>query len=138
MIINARRITEAAILPNKAHSTDAGLDLYAAEDIDIDPNKTVLVSTGIALEIPEGHAGLIWDRASMGVRGIHRFGGVIDSGYRGDAVVKLYNLTDKDYKVKAGDRIAQFVVYTNHTIVSEEGKTEKSERGAKGFGSSGK
>ena len=53
MIINARRITEAAILPNKAHSTDAGLDLYAAEDIDIDPNKTVLVSTGIALEIPE-------------------------------------------------------------------------------------
>lgn len=64
--------------------------------------------------------------------------GIIDEGYRSDAGVKLYNLTDKDYEVKSGDRIAQFVVYANHPVVVSEGEAVESERGEKGFGSSGR
>ena len=64
--------------------------------------------------------------------------GIIDEGYRGDAGVKLYNLTDKDYEVKVGDRIAQFVVYSNHPVNVTEGTVVQSDRGDKGFGSSGK
>ena len=64
--------------------------------------------------------------------------GIIDSGYRGDAGVKLYNLTDDDYQVKSGDRIAQFVVYANYKVEVSEGEVVESDRGEKGFGSSGK
>ena len=64
--------------------------------------------------------------------------GIIDQGYRGDAGIKLYNLTDKDYEGKAGDRIAQFVVYANFPIEVNEGSAVESDRGEKGFGSSGK
>ena len=64
--------------------------------------------------------------------------GIIDNGYRGDAGIKLYNLTDKDYEGKAGDRIAQFVVYVNHSTTVEEGVANDTTRGEKGFGSSGK
>jgi dUTP pyrophosphatase len=64
--------------------------------------------------------------------------GIIDEGYRGDAGVKLYNLTDKDYDVKVGDRIAQFVVYSNYPVNVTEGTVVQSVRGEKGFGSSGK
>ncbi len=64
--------------------------------------------------------------------------GIIDSGYRGDAGIKLYNLTSTDYEGKAGDRIAQFVVYTNHDVIVTEGDVVESQRGEKGFGSSGK
>ena len=78
-------------------------------------------------------------RSGMGFKhGILPHPGIIDCGYRGDAGVKLYNLTDKDYEVKAGDRIAQFVVYTNHVVEVQEGDIQETERGAKGFGSSGK
>jgi dUTP pyrophosphatase len=148
MIINARRITDAAILPNKAYSTDAGLDLYAAEDIDINPHKTVLVSTGIALEIPEGHAGLIWDRSSMGVKGVHRFGGVIDSGYRGEIKVCLANLGyglhdwpyhHASYKIEQGDKIAQLIIHQIPDVqIVESDVLTTSSRDTGGFGSSGK
>ena len=148
MIINARRITDAAILPTKAHSTDAGLDLYAAEDIDVYPSRTALVSTRIALEIPEGHAGLIWDRSSMGVKGIHRFGGVIDSGYRGEIKVCLANLSyglhdwpyhHVSYKIEHGDKIAQLIIHQIPDVqVVESDMLTSSSRDVGGFGSSGK
>lgn len=80
--LRAKRLTETAKLPTKAHDTDAGIDLYSDEDLEIKPGSTVLVSTGISMAIPDGHAGLIWDRSSMGVKGLHRFAGVVDSGYR--------------------------------------------------------
>jgi dUTP pyrophosphatase len=64
--------------------------------------------------------------------------GIIDEGYRGDAGVKLYNLTDVDYTVKAGERVAQFVVYANYPVEVSEGDVVDSDRGEKGFGSSGK
>jgi dUTP pyrophosphatase len=78
-------------------------------------------------------------RSGLGFKhGIIPHPGIIDQGYRGDAGIKLYNFTDKDYEVKAGDRIAQFVVYKNYNIEVYEGDIIKSKRGESGFGSSGK
>ena len=78
-------------------------------------------------------------RSGMGFKhGIMPHPGIIDNGYRGDAGIKLYNLTDNDYLVSAGDRIAQFVVYKNFSVIVEEGETVNSDRGSNGFGSSGK
>ena len=104
-----KRLTETSTTPTKANSSDAGFDLYSDEDVIIKSGESVLVSTGVAMAIPENHAGLIWDRSSMGVKGIHRFAGVVDSGYRGEVKVCLFN-TGEDYKIVRGDRIAQILI----------------------------
>ena len=70
----------------------------------------MLVSTGVAMAIPKGYAGLIWDRSSMGVKGIHRHAGVIDSGYRGEVKVCLHNTTNEPYDIELGDRVAQILI----------------------------
>jgi dUTP pyrophosphatase len=78
-------------------------------------------------------------RSGLGFKhGISPHPGIIDSGYRGNAGIKLYNNTNTDYHIKSGDRIAQFVVYKNYDVAVEEGDTVESDRGASGFGSSGK
>ena len=92
--VQVSRITESATIPTRAHITDAGYDLYADFEhkfILIKPGETKLVGTGIKIAIPRGYVGLIWDRSSMGVKGIHRYAGVIDSGYRGEVKVCLHN-----------------------------------------------
>jgi len=99
----------------------------------------VLVCTGIALAIPKGYAALIWDRSSMGVKGIHRHAGVIDCGYRGEVRVCLHNTGKEPYHIKKGDRIAQMLIqaapnFTMHTV--EE--LDCTNRGDGGFGSTGK
>lgn len=89
--------------------------------------------------IEPGYWVRIEGRSGLGFKhGILPHPGIIDCGYRGSAGIKLYNLTDKDYEIKAGDRIAQFVVYNNHDVDVSEGEIEESLRGEKGFGSSGK
>ena len=146
--LRIKKLTTTAQVPFKAHDYDAGFDLYADEDAVIKAGQTVLVSTGIAMGIPKGFVGLIWDRSSMGVKGIHRFAGVIDSGYRGEVKVCLSNLSyclqdwphyHTYYDVKRGDRIAQLVVQQiplMHVVEVEE--LEDSSRACGGFGSSGK
>ena len=84
---------DSAKPPTKGHINDAGWDLYAFETVSIPAGATVLVSTGIAMAIPKGYAGLIWDRSSMGVKGLHRHAGVVDCNYRGEVKVCLHNTT---------------------------------------------
>ena len=133
-----KRLTETSTTPTKANSSDAGFDLYSDEDVIIKSGESVLVSTGVAMAIPENHAGLIWDRASMGVKGIHRFAGVVDSGYRGEVKVCLFN-TGEAYKIVRGDRIAQILIQPVPNIeLREVEDLNNTERGIGGFGSSGK
>ena len=90
MEIKVKKLSPQATVPTKANDSDAGWDLYASEDAIIDPSKAELLSTHISVAIPEGYVGLIWDRSSMAAkRGLHRFAGVIDSGYRGEIKVCL-------------------------------------------------
>ena len=133
-----KRLTETSTTPTKANSSDAGFDLYSDEDVIIKSGESVLVSTGVAMAIPENHAGLIWDRSSMGGKGIHSFAGVVDSGYRGEVKVCLFN-TGEDYKIVRGDRIAQILIQPAPNIeLIEVEDLNDTERGIGGFGSSGK
>ncbi len=113
---------------------------YSLEDVEIPPVSRSLIKTGISLQIPKGFVGLIWPRSGLAVKsGIDVFAGVVDSGYRGDVGVCLYNSSSEAVNVKKGDRIAQIlfqpVPYFQLTEVSE---LSSSERGEDGFGSSGR
>lgn len=137
--IQIKKIFSNAKLPTRANDTDAGYDLYSTEEVAIPCGATVLVSTGISMSIPKDTVGLIWDRSSMGVKGIHRHAGVIDSGYRGHVKVCLHNNSSSVYHVKMGDRVAQMIFQDAIPFELEEVESlEDTDRGDGGFGSSGK
>lgn len=129
-----------AVLPVKNHDSDTGMDVTSVEDVLIPARGSAVVGVGLKFAyIEHGFWVKVEGRSGLGFKhGIMPHPGIIDSGYRGDAGVKLYNLTDDDYQVKAGDRIAQFVVYANYKVEVSEGEVVESDRGEKGFGSSGK
>jgi dUTP pyrophosphatase len=144
--IKVKKLTSTATIPTKSRKTDAGYDLYSDEDIAIYPEDTKLISTGIAFAIPDGYAGLIWDRSGLGTKGIHRHAGVVDSSYRGEVKVALYNarpghvdFTDNMYFISRGDRIAQILFQkVPHFDLVETEELDDTDRGSSGFGSSGK
>lgn len=134
------KLDPGAFMPQRGHDTDAGLDLRAMWLQTISPRGSASFDTGVHLEIPAGYYGKIESRSGLNVkRGIVSCGGVIDCSYRGSIVVKLYNMTDDPYLVESGDKIAQLVITSCETpklvLVSELSETE---RGANGFGSTGK
>ena len=110
-IIKIKKLSGNATLPSKANDGDAGWDLYASESLVILPSSRMLVGTSIAIVIPTGSVGLIWPRSGLAVKqGIDIFAGVIDSGYRGEIKVCLFNSSNKDVEIMEGDRIAQLLV----------------------------
>jgi len=125
--------------PAYARAGDAGMDLCSTEQYVLQSGERHLFGTGIALEIPAGLVGLVWDRSSLGSSGITSFGGVIDSSYRGEIKVTLFNSGTEDHVVRVGDRIAQMLiqpVLSAHLMEAEALTT--SERGERGFGSTGR
>ena len=139
--IEVQRLKQNATIPTKANLTDAGFDLYVCteKEIILNPKESKLIPTGIAMALPRTHAGLIWDRSSMGVKGIHRFAGVVDSGYRGEIKVCLYNSNDRPYTINSGDRIAQILIQkVDNFYLREVVDLNETDRGSGGFGSSGK
>ena len=127
-------------VPQYAHYGDAGADLTASEKTVIPARNRSLVGTGIRLEIPEGHVGLIWPRSGLANKnGIDCGGGVIDSCYRGEIKVLLFNHSDTEFQIEPGDRIAQILIQKVERVqfipVNELSETNRSE---KGFGSTGK
>jgi dUTP pyrophosphatase len=136
------RLNAQATLPTRAHSGDAGLDLYAAEAAMLAPGERASIGTGIAVEIPEGQAGLVLPRSGLAARNgiaLVNAPGLIDSGYRGEVRVLLLN-TDRSepFRIAAGDRIAQLVLVTvESSEVVEVEELSDSVRGVGGFGSSG-
>ena len=139
-VLKVKKLNEEAIVPTKANISDAGYDLYALSGAIVEKNCHKLIKTGIALAIPEGYVGLIWPRSGMAYKhGIDVFAGVIDSSYRGDVGVILYNSQRLDYKIQKGDRIAQilFQRIENFDLNLVE-NLDDTNRGTGGFGSSGK
>jgi dUTP pyrophosphatase len=138
MRLRVRRVD----LPARAYEGDAGLDLYALDDGVLAPGERATVRTGIAVEIPEGQAGLVLPRSGLARRhgiSVVNAPGLIDAGYRGEVEVLLLN-TDRSapFSIAAGDRIAQLVIVTVQTPqVIEVQELALSERGPGGFGSSG-
>ena len=132
------QLKPGAKLPERAHHSDAGADLFACEDLEIYPNEQKLVDTGIAIKIPQGFAGFVYNRSSQGKKGItipHSVG-VIDSGYRDTIKVLLKNIGDDPYKIATGDRIAQLVIQKVE-LVQFKDIWNDSTRGTGGFGSTG-
>jgi dUTP pyrophosphatase len=137
-----RRLQPRARLPARAHDGDAGLDLYAVEPVTLAPGERAIVGTGIAVEIPPGHAGMVLPRSGLAARhgiALVNAPGLIDSGYRGEIRVLLLN-TDRAtaFDVEPGDRIAQLVV-TPFTAAEpiEAVELGASARAGDGFGSTG-
>lgn len=137
------RLNEEAVLPSRAHEGDAGLDLYACEAAHIGPGERWSIGTGIAVEIPDGHAGLVLPRSGLAKRhGITLVNspGLIDAGYRGEVRVLLLNTDPAEvFRIAPGDRIAQLVIAPIALAepVERDSLTE-SARGDGGFGSSGR
>jgi dUTP pyrophosphatase len=141
--LRVTRLREDARLPTTAHAGDAGLDLYAAEEVRIAPGQRASVGTGLAIAIPEGHAGLVLPRSGLAARQgitIPNAPGLIDAGYRGELRVLLLNTdVSESFEVGQGDRVAQLIV-TPFVAVEplEVDALEETARGLAGFGSSGR
>jgi dUTP pyrophosphatase len=141
--LRCARLSDAATLPTRAHEGDAGLDLYASEPAHIGPGERWSVGTGIAVQIPEGHAGLVLPRSGLArEHGIALVNspGLIDSGYRGELRILLLNTDPAEtFRVNAGDRIAQLLITPiAQPAPVEAGELAESGRGDGGFGSSGR
>jgi dUTP pyrophosphatase len=137
------RLNEAARAPAQAHPGDAGLDLHAAEAAVIGPGERASVGTGVAVEIPDGLAGLVLPRSGLAARhgiALVNAPGLIDAGYRGEVRVLLLN-TDREaaFEISPGDRIAQLMLVRHEAPELEEVESlAESARGAGGFGSTGR
>lgn len=159
-------LDENAILPTRAHDTDAGLDLYSREDKVVPAGGSAVFDTGVHIELPietvvikkmEPHptlpgvsferehdvmmltAGLLVSKSGLNVKHNITSTGLIDVGYNGSIVVKLYNHGTEDYKVKRGDKISQLVILPIiKPLLEQVDKLNDTERGTNGFGSSGR
>jgi dUTP pyrophosphatase len=137
------KLSEAARLPTRANEGDAGLDLDAAEAATLGPGERASVGTGIAIEVPDGHAGLVLPRSGLAARhgiALVNAPGLIDAGYRGEVRILLLN-TDREetFEVAPGDRIAQLLLTPfSGAEPAEVAELGASARGENGFGSSGR
>ena len=139
MNLSVKKVYEDAMLPTRTHHDDAGIDLYAYGAVTITPHVTVPVLTGIAMEIPTGYVGLIWDKSSVGAKGVKTLGGVIDASYRGEVKVIMHNLTDTEAHFEHGQKIAQMLIQkVELPTIEEVSELSNTVRGEGGFGSTGK
>lgn len=138
-MIKVKLLNDLAKVPSRANIDDAGLDLFSTEKITIMPKEWAKVPTGICMEIPGGYYGRIAPRSGLAVNyGIDVFAGVIDSSYRGEVIVILYNAGGLPFEIEIGQKIAQLIiemcqVWTPEVVFDLPG----SPRGTGGFGSSG-
>ena len=132
-------LDEGAIMPTRAHTYDAGLDLYAKESGFVFADSSNTFDTGVHVKIPEGCVGFIKSKSGLMVNYGILTDGTIDCGYTGSIRVCLFNLSEDDLYVQAGDKIAQLVIVPCVLLPLEQvDKLEKTDRGAKGFGSTGR
>jgi dUTP pyrophosphatase len=131
---------QGQLLPEYSSLGAAGADLYANEAVTLGPGERYAVATGLRIEIPPGHAGLVWPRSGLAVRhGIDTLAGVIDSDYRGEVRVVLVNHGQQPFTIEPGDRIAQLVLQrVERAVFSSASELAGSLRGEGGFGSTGR
>lgn len=143
LTIQFKRLNPNARIPNRAHPTDLGFDLFTVDTVPIPAGSVVAVSTAIAARFPEGWGGIIKARSSQGKVGINILGGVVDQGYRGEIIVLVHNTNDPQSEgheiYHAGDKIAQLVLVQVFPGTAEEtDRLENTDRGTSGFGSTGR
>lgn len=139
MKIKIKRIDKEVELPKHSRSGDAAIDIRSAESLILKPDERRAIKSGIAIELPEGYAGFVWDRSGIAaLHGIHTMAGVLDSNYRGELVIVLKNLSNQDFEIKKNDRIAQLAIQKVETVeVEEADELSETNRGEGKFGSSG-
>lgn len=133
-------LDEFAYMPVRAHETDAGLDLRTPEDVAIRPGRSAVIDTGVHIQIPDGYYGKLESKSGLNVKhGVVSKGGVIDSGYTGSIKAKIYNDGSEPYTFHAGDKIVQLLIIPCMVpeLVEVTGFPD-TDRGANGFGSSGR
>lgn len=142
VVLRFEPLTPTAIAPHRAHSTDAGFDLHADEQVTLHPGEFALVRCGIAIALPEGTVGLVCPRSGLAAKNgitVLNAPGVVDAGYRGELKVTLINHSTTAFTVQPGDRIAQLVVtsFVAPQLVVAVVSSERTDRGVAGFGSTG-
>ena len=139
MTIKIKKLHPHALIPTYAHPHDAGMDFFSCETITLLPGERKLIPTGIAMAIPSGYVGLLWDKSGLaGNYGLKTMGGVIDSGYRGEIKIVVHNLSDKPYTFETGTKIAQMLLQqVEQKQLVEVEELDDTSRGEGGFGSTG-
>lgn len=140
--VNIKRLDPEVKLPSYAYTGDAGLDIRCTEDVDLEPLERKLVSTGLAIALPDGYAGFMQPRSGLAIKrglSIVNTPGLIDAHYRGELKVILINLNkDESIHLDKGERIAQLVIQEVPVVtLNEVDELDETDRGAGGFGSSG-
>lgn len=134
-------LDEGAYMPERAHDTDAGWDLRTPKRVVVPPNGNVVVDTGVHIEVPKECAGFLKSKSGLNVKNHLTGEGVIDVGYKGCVVVKLYNNSGEQHVFEAGDKLIQIVFVRINTDFMGQvplSEFEDSERGENGFGSTGR
>ncbi|MBA3733453.1 dUTP diphosphatase [Patescibacteria group bacterium] len=140
MFLNVKKLSLDAVLPSYAHDGDAGMDMYSNETVTIEPGQAVKIKTGVAMEIPEGYVGLMWDKSGLSTNHrIKSLGGVIDSGYRGESLLGVINLGIESYTIEKGHKVVQMLIQKVERVeIKEVNELSDTTRGEGGFGSTGK
>lgn len=132
------QLFDGAYMPVRGHEEDAGLDLRTPIDVTVPKGGSAIIDTLTAVEISKNHYGKLESKSGLNVKhGVVCLGGVIDHGYSGSVVVKIYNLGDEDYHFKAGDKVVQLIEVPCKISEIELGEVYSGERAAQGFGSTG-
>lgn len=139
MKILAKKLHPEAKVPNFAHPGDAGMDLYSVTDMVLKPGERASVPTGIAMALSDGYVALVWDKSGVSHKfGVKVLGGVIDSGYRGEYLIGLVNLSQESFEIKVGQKIAQLLIQkVEHPEIEEVEELDETSRGDGRFGSTG-
>lgn len=139
MILKVKKLHEDAKLPTHGHPGDAGLDFYALEEVTFEPGAQTRIRTGIALEIPEGHVGLVWDKSRVSFnKSLKIMGGVIDASFRGEFVASLVNLSKETQVIEKGEKFTQMLIQKfEHCDILEVDELSQTVRGEGREGSTG-
>ena len=140
MELKIKKLDSEAKIPTKGNPGDAGIDFYTLEEVVFLPGAQQRIRTGIALEIPSGYVGLVWDKSSISFNNnLKTVGGVIDSGFRGEFIIGMVNLSSETRTIAKGQKIAQMIIqkFEDCDIVQVE-QLSDTVRGEDGFGSTGK
>lgn len=138
--IKIKKLRDDAKAPAYGSDNAVGLDFFSTEDYELKIGETHVFKTGIAMEIPRGYGGLIWDRSGISSKNsIERVAGVIDPDYRGEIGIALHNQSQKNYRISSGDKIAQMLIQKVERVnIVEAEELSQTYRGSGGFGSTGK
>ena len=137
--MKVKKLDPRAKLPQRAHPTDSGADLFALTRTVLAPRSITHVHTGIAVELSENTSGIIWGKSSVESKGIKAMAGLVDAPYRGELIVCMYNLNDTEFVFEAGQKVAQLVVLpTLYPTFEQADELSDTSRASGGFGSTGK